>query len=269
MYLEQVSAFSVLAQKKVNTLRERPLSILLSGILGGVYIGFGIILIMTIGNEVPPEFRKILMGISFGIALTLIVFAGADLFTGYAMYCSFAVLQNAISLQNALKISVSVWCANLLGAILLAVLYKFSAGELVKNTDTVLHAIALKKMNGAPVSWFFNGVLCNWLVCLALWMSARTQSDTTKCIVIFWCLYAFIASGYEHSVANMAVFALSLAGPFVEGINLVGALQNLLWVTLGNILGGALFLGGFYWYIAAPGKEINQGTELNSLNETK
>src|SRR5438552_2010037 len=89
-------------------------------------------------------------------------------------------------------------------------------------------------------------VLCNWLVCLAIWMSARVNSDSAKCIVIFWCLLAFIASGFEHSVANMTLLGLSLVGNHPATVSVGGFGWNLLWVTLGNIVGGAVFVAGAY-----------------------
>ena len=86
-----------------------------------------------------------------------------------------------------------------------------------------------------------------WLVCLALWMSARVTSDSAKCIAIFWCLLAFIACGFEHSVANMTVLGLALAGQHPDTVSLAGAAHNLAWVTLGNAIGGGLFVAGAYW----------------------
>jgi nitrite transporter NirC len=92
-----------------------------------------------------------------------------------------------------------------------------------------------------------RAILCNWLVCLALWMSARTTSDAAKCILIFWCLLAFIASGFEHSVANMTLFSIALLGDHPAAVSLAGAGHNLLWVTIGNTLGGVLFVACGYW----------------------
>src|ERR1051326_1253573 len=82
---------------------------------------------------------------------------------------------------------------------------------------------------------FARAILCNWLVCLAIWTSARMTNDTAKCIVIFWCLYAFIASGFEHSIANMTLFAIALLAPHPASVTLAGMGWNLLWVSLGNI----------------------------------
>jgi nitrite transporter NirC len=99
---------------------------------------------------------------------------------------------------------------------------------------------------------FARAVLCNWLVCLAIWMAARVDSDIAKCAVIFWCLLAFIACGFEHSVANMTLLGLALAGNHPEAVSIAGAAWNLAWVTLGNVVGGAVFVGGAY-YVSTHG----------------
>ena len=98
--------------------------------------------------------------------------------------------------------------------------------------------MALAKTQAPALTLFMKGVLCNWLVCLAIW----------------WCLLAFIASGYEHSVANMTLFALSWFGAHSDAYTLGGIGHNLLWVTLGNTVSGALFMGLGYWY-ATPKAE--------------
>jgi nitrite transporter NirC len=102
-------------------------------------------------------------------------------------------------------------------------------------------------MNAPAIELLARGMLCNWLVCLALWMSGRTQNDMAKAIVIFWCLFAFIASGFEHSVANMTLFSISMLGEHPETVSLSGVAYNLLWVTVGNIIGGSVFMALGYW----------------------
>ena len=110
-----------------------------------------------------------------------------------------------------------------------------------------MQSVAAKKMELPATALIARGALCNWLVCLALWMSLRVSSDSAKCIVIAWCLLAFIAAGFEHSVANMTVHLLALFGPSNEAISILGATYNLVWVTLGNIIGGSVFVGFAYW----------------------
>lgn len=250
MYEVQVETFSNHAAEKVKILEQRPIVIWIGGLLAGAYVGIGIILIMVLGTDTPPEFRKLVMGATFSIALMLVFFAGAELFTGYTMYTAFGVLKKRFTVYRAIQVCTVVWLANLVGALLLAWMYKLGGGVLTESPDTVLQLIAYKKMNASAVQLFFNGILCNWLVCLAIWMAARMKSDTTKYIAMFWCLFAFIASGYEHSVANMTVFSLALLGPDVQGIDLAGAGFNLFWVTLGNVVSGVVFMGMGYWYMS-------------------
>ncbi|HMG60381.1 MAG TPA: formate/nitrite transporter family protein, partial [Burkholderiales bacterium] len=118
--------------------------------------------------------------------------------------------------------------------------------------DTLVMKVAAAKMNGSAVALFARAILCNWLVCLAIWMSARVDSDSAKCIVIFWCLFAFIANGFEHSVANMTLLGLALVGNHPETVSIAGFAWNLAWVTLGNIVGGAIFVAGAY-YVSTHG----------------
>jgi nitrite transporter NirC len=110
--------------------------------------------------------------------------------------------------------------------------------------------VAAYKIASDPVALLSRGALCNWLVCLALWTGARTKDDTAKCILFFWCLFAFIACGFEHSVANMTIFSVALFSPHGGAITVGGAAYNLLWVSIGNAIGGAVFMALGYWTIA-------------------
>ena len=140
------------------------------------------------------------------------------------------------------------WAGNLAGAVLLVVLFAIGGGGgLLSAPDTLVMKVASFKMNDTAAALFARGILCNWLVCLALWMAARVTSDSAKCIVIWWCLLAFIACGFEHSVANMTILGMALAGNHPETVSLGGAAWNLLWVTLGNAVGGGIFVAGAYW----------------------
>lgn len=114
----------------------------------------------------------------------------------------------------------------------------------------LLQQIAAAKMNAPLGVLLARAVLCNWLVCLAVWMSAKVDSDTARCIVIWWCLFAFIACGFEHSVANMTLLSLALLGAHGAQISVSGLAHNLLWVSLGNVVVGALFVASAYWLVA-------------------
>jgi len=256
--IETVKQFAVLSRTKTHHMRVDPLGFAVSTLMAGAYVGMGIILIFSLGQHADPSVRNLIMGASFGIALTLVVFAGSDLFTGHTMYATFARLTGACDTLDLVKSWSATWIGNLVGSVFLASLFVAGGGGSVLQAggQDLLHAVAMKKMSASAGELTARGMLCNWLVCLALWAGVRTKSDVAKCIIIFWCLFAFIAAGFEHSVANMTVFSLALLSEHPDMVSLSGAAHNLLWVTLGNILSGAFIMGGGYWLVAGrPGSE--------------
>jgi nitrite transporter NirC len=197
------------------------------------------------------------MGASFGIALTLVVLAGAELFTGNNLIMTIGVLCRQASVQDLVRVWVWSWAGNLLGGVGLAALI-VGAGVLAPAA-TLIDGTAAVKMNAPALQLFLRGALCNWLVCLAVWMSLRTEDDTAKCISIFWCLFAFIACGYEHSVANMTLLALAMFGPHGETVTWLGFWRNLGWVTAGNVVGGAGFVAAAYWATSEEAAQVVGG----------
>ncbi|HKW37032.1 MAG TPA: formate/nitrite transporter family protein [Burkholderiales bacterium] len=247
MYAETIDGFAKAAERKLESLRRNPGGFLVSSMLAGAYIGMGIILIFTLGNQAPPEFQKLVMGATFGIALTLVIIAGAELFTGHTMVMALRAFMGIGSLGDVAASWTMTWIGNLAGSLVLVGLFALGGGGgLLSSPDTLLMKVAAAKMNASAGSLFARALLCNWLVCLAIWMAARVNSDAAKCIVIFWCLLAFIASGFEHSVANMTLLGLALAGNHPETVSLAGFAWNLGWVTLGNAVAGAVFVAGAY-----------------------
>ena len=218
-----------------------------AALMAGAYVGLGIILIFTLGNLLDPSVRPLVMGATFGIALTLVIIAGSELFTGHTMFLTFGVKAGSISHGQMWAILPQTWLGNLVGSVFVAMLYSWGGGSLLPVDTSIVHSVALAKTTAPAMVLFFKGALCNWLVCLAIWMALRTEG-AAKFIAIWWCLLAFIASGYEHSIANMTLFALSWFGNHSEAYTLAGIGHNLLWVTLGNTLSGAVFMGLGYWY---------------------
>lgn len=232
-----------LADTAVKKCAMRPQSRFVGGMLAGAYVGVAILLIFSVGSQVPVPFRALVMGASFGLALVLVVTAGAELFTGYVLYFGFACSTNKTNAVTGVLISASVWMGNFLGAIFLVSIYWFSEGYLLKVEGAgFLQSVAAKKMSLSPSAAFARGMLCNWLVCLALWCAKRVDSDAARILIISWCLMAFIASGFEHSVANMTVHVVSLIGPSNPSLSVGGAAHNLFWVSLGNIAGALLMV---------------------------
>jgi|TARA_B100000678_G_scaffold290041_1_gene302003 nitrite transporter NirC len=248
MYRKSIDYFANFARDKVKALKRNPGGFFVGSMMAGAYVGFGIILIFVLGSAADPQSKKLIMGTSFGIALTLVVFAGAELFTGHNMYMPLALFKKKITSNDLILVWVTVWVGNLVGSAFVGILFVLGgASGIIDVIDSFVNHVAIDKMNASVVQLLARAMLCNWLVCLALWMAARTNNDTAKCIVIFWCLFGFIASGFEHSVANMTLFSIALLGEHPEAVSLYGAGYNLFWVTIGNLLSGSLFMAGGYW----------------------
>ncbi len=248
MYLKFTMQLAENAVVKIDFLNKNPLGFFMSTMMAGAYIGIGVIMIMVLGNEAEFASRKLIMGCFFGITLTLIIFAGAELFSGHILYMTFGVLHKKLKIFTVIKDWVICWYGNLFGAMLLSFLFILGGGAgLIGDGPSLVHEAASVKMNSTITELVARAILCNWLICLAIWMSNRTQNDVAKCILIFWCLFAFVAVGYEHGIANMTVFTIALLSNHSSDITIMGGVYNLLWVSFGNIIGGAGFIGVAYF----------------------
>lgn len=253
MYTETLEHVIETALKKKALLERSLLRYLISAGMAGAYVGLGIVLIFSVGAPLyAAHFPAVnlVMGVSFGVALTLVIFAGSELFTGNNMYYTVSSLSGKTTWRFTLKNWFWCFTGNLLGALLLSLIIVGSGIFDGIPQDHLLLSIAAKKMTTGTAALFFRGILCNWFVCLAIWTSMRTKSDTAKLILIWWMLFGFIASGYEHSVANMTVLGLALLLPHPETVSLAGWFHNMIPVTLGNIVGGAFFVGTLYRVIS-------------------
>lgn len=249
MYEELVQNIANLAVAKENLLKKGLTKYLVLSLFAGLYVGLGIILIFTIGGVVGDSpYKRVIMGASFGIALSLVLMAGSELFTGNNMIMTVGSLEKKVSWLTTLKIWVYSYIGNFAGSILAAWLFFMAGlgngpvGEFIVKTTEL-------KMNAPFMDLFFKGILCNILVCLAVLTFIKLKEETAKLIMVFWCLFAFITSGFEHSIANMALLTIGLLLPHPETVSLLGLMNNLIPVTLGNMVGGAVVLGFGYWYV--------------------
>jgi nitrite transporter NirC len=148
--------------------------------------------------------------------------------------------------------------------VVLAAILKLAGGGVLLTDGAALFAkTAAAKANGAPIPLLFKAILCNWLVCLTVWMCARTSSDGAKLGLVFWPVMMFAACGFEHSIANMFTFALALLSGTPD-VPLGGVLANLAWVTLGNAIGGMLMVGAGYW-VQSQGAQAPRGTTATPI----
>lgn len=248
---ETLSVQADAAVHKADGLRS-PGRFLLSGMLAGGYIGIGVVLMVSTAGPLVTAgdgLAKLVSGLVFGVALTLVVFAGADLVTSAMMVLPQGALMRAVGPWRAAATILATFAANLVGALVFAGLI-VASGVLRANAagGAMLSDMLAAKAHEGPIEMVVRGILCNLLVCLAIWMAARVRSDVAKIMLIFAAILAFISSGFEHVVANMTTYGIGL---LTGDPNATWALfgGNLLWVGLGNLVGGALIIGLGYWVL--------------------
>jgi nitrite transporter NirC len=238
------------AEKKAKILKESKSSYLMAAALAGMYIGISFIFIFTVGaylHAAHSPFYKIAMGLSFGVALSLVMVAGAELFTGTNMVMTIGALEKKTSWMDALKVWAASWVGNLLGSLVTVGLF-LATGLAKGDVSKYIIEGAQGKIAPSALQIFARGILCNIMVCLGVWCYYKLKSEAAKLIMIFWCIYVFITTGFEHSVANMTL--LPLASILSKGVEVTvgGVFHNIIFATLGNIVGGALFIGFPYWF---------------------
>lgn len=221
------------------------LPLLTLGGLGGAFISFGALFYLAVLTGADPSYGPIRLaaGAAFALGLILVIVGGAELFTGNALMVM-AWVDRRIGARDVLRNWVLVYAANLAGALVIAALVNaagFDSGELAR----LAARIAAQKIALPPQELLARAVLCNILVCLAVWLSYAARDAAGKVLVILPPIAAFVALGFEHSVANMFLLPLGLLG----GAPITGGdiVRNLCWVTLGNLIGGGGGVALSYW----------------------
>lgn len=238
--------------------RMARLPLLMLGMLAGAFIGLGSMLFAIVKSDASLGFAasQISGGLVFSLGLLLVVVAGAELFTGNNLL-AMAWADRKISSAELLRNWVLVCAANFVGAAGLALLV-FLSGHTAMNDGAVGRAvvkIALAKQ-GLPM-WeaFFRGILCNVLVCMAVWMAMAGRSVVDKAVAVIFPITAFVAAGFEHSIANMYLMPLAMliqqASPVAgqTAVTWSGMGSNLVAVIAGNLLGGSVLVGLTYHVI--------------------
>lgn len=274
MHEDTIGDVADAATKKARVVRGNLSAYLVHSAMAGAYVGLGIVLIFALGSPLAAAdspFTGLVMAGTFGIALSLVIVAGSDLFTGNTMIMTVGVLEGNSDWADLAQVWTWSWVGNLVGSGVVAIL-AVTAGTFDGNTSLVL-AIASSKINAAPMTLFAKAILCNWLVVLAVWCAFKVENEMAQLLMIWWCLLAFIGSGFEHSVANMTLLSMANMLPHGADISWVGMAYNLTVVTLGNIVSGALMMGVAYWYVAetdhstpsvqpsTPAKSASQGDD--------
>ncbi len=255
IFSDDFNAVCEAGKTKVGFLKRNPLGYFIASMLAGIFVGFGIFLIFSIGGLLTGQpYAKVVMGASFGVALSLVIMAGSELFTGNNFVLTAGMLGKKVTFGETLKIWIICYIGNWVGSVLIAAVF-FGAGFANGAIGEFIASASAAKMAVPAFPLFLRGVLCNILVCLAVWCSFKCKSESGKLIMIFWCLFAFITAGFEHSIANMTLLTISLFAPFEAAVSVPGYFYNILIVTLGNMMGGILFVALPY-YIISKKKEV-------------
>ena len=217
-------------------------------VLAGAFIGLGAVfyIVTVTGSDLGYGPTRLLGGLAFSLGLILVIVGGAELFTGNSLII-LARADRKITTLQLLRNWLIVYFGNLVGAIGTALLVHLSgvlSGDALAGTAI---EIAEAKLSLPAHEAFFRGVLCNVLVCLAVWMCFAARNVSGKVMVIIFPITAFVALGFEHSVANMFLLPI---GMFEAGVfDLPRAAGNLLIVTAGNVAGGGILVALTYWLI--------------------
>jgi len=257
--------------EKIGVAKARlPLiSMLMLGVLAGAFIGLGALYFVLIKSDASLGFAtsQLLGGLAFSLGLILVVVAGAELFTGNNLL-AMAWADSKITTFELLKNWTIVCCANFIGAAGLALLVFFSGHAEMNNGAIADEYVKIATAKCTMPFWtaFFNGILCNVLVCLAVWMALAGRSVIDKVVVIVFPISAFVAAGFEHSIANMYIIPLAMlletfgnTVPNTPAITWLGFFSNLVPVVLGNLIGGSVLVALIYHVIYrwAPGRNKN------------
>jgi formate transporter len=269
---EMAQAAVATGAKKTHRSWDR---VLVSSFLAGAYISFGGLVAITVSSGLDPAtwgtLPTLFLGAAFTLGLVLVVIAGSDLATGNMMMVPISAMKGRIGVGDVVRNLTLVLIGNLIGALFVAYFLAVQTGVIghagaegsAGLTYERLASIATAK-GTVESHWqvFLRGVGCNWLVCLAVWMSLSTRSVAGKVVVIFFPIMAFVAMGFDHVVANMFFIPAAIwAG--VPDIGWGDALLNWLFAGVGNLIGAVVFVATSYWYlflrdrpeVPAPGSE--------------
>jgi len=261
--------FNGISEKKVSLPAAK---MIILGILAGVYIGFAAHLATTIATGTTEwlGLKKFMIGAVFSCGLMLVIIPGSELWTGNNLMV-IGLMEKKFGFGPLLKNWVLVYLGNLIGSLLLAFMIAKSSGLLSSSIGGTAIKIAVGKVSSGPFgdlshnyAYFFRAIGCNWLVCLAVMMAIAAKDITGKVLGIFFPIMAFVASGFEHCIANMYFIPAGLFAKMFPGAVEASGLsqealaqltwssmwsQNIVVVTLGNLVGGAIFTGCVYWWL--------------------
>ena len=242
------------------------------GMLAGAFIGLGSLYFTLVASDASLGFAaaRVTGGVVFSLGLLLVVVAGAELFTGNN-FLAMAWADGCVSWREVLRNWIVVCASNFVGAAGLALLVYLSGHWEMNGGAVGATYLKIAAAKATLPAWraFFLGMLCNILVCMAVWMALAGRSVVDKFVAILFPISAFVAAGFEHSIANMYFFPLALLlkwhglalPPGGDAVTVAGMLGNLGPVIAGNIVGGSVLVALVYWVIYLRGRPPGAGSE--------
>ncbi|GER65869.1 transporter [Weizmannia acidilactici] len=255
---EAVDSVIQMALNKKKVLEESLLRYVTKAALASMFIGFAIIICYRLAEpffDAKSPVTSFMSSIFFGAALVLIMFGGGELFTGNTMMFSMSTLKKATTWKDALANWAATYAGNIIGAAIFGLFIHYTGLYADTENSQFLMTVVSGKISLTTTQMLFRSILCNWLVCLAFWVPINVKGDGTKIASMMLLVFGFVISGYEHSIANMVLFSLSLAAPHPDTITLAGILHNLGVVTIGNMIGGGVFVGAMYAFLTSKKKD--------------
>lgn len=250
MFNEEYKAVCNGAIGKSNLLKKNPLGYFIASMVAGLFMSFGSFVTFYLGSIVSAgdaaTWTKPVQAFAFASALSLVVMAGAELFTGNHFVMAAGAFRKAVSWTDAVKLWVVCWIGNLFGSIL-GVAGFWLTGIPRGDVSAYFGQIAIGKVSLEPLPLLVRAIFCNILVCLAVWCATKMKTESGKLIMIFWCIFIFMVCGFEHSIANMSILGVAVA----DGtISIMQYIYNILLATVGNMIGGIIFVALPYHLIS-------------------
>ncbi|MGO9019850.1 MAG: formate/nitrite transporter family protein [Syntrophobacteraceae bacterium] len=255
IYVEKAADTGV---NKINLLVNDPSRYMLRSLGAGMFLSIVVFVFWTLMHNLQDmPFGKVIASAFFGVGLMGIVFANAELFTSNNMYLTVSSAEGRTSWRQAVMLWIACYFGNLAGTVFIALLL-FGAGSLSElPANHALFTGALHKAHLAGHVIFMKGILANWIVCLAVRLALRSKEDVAKIMILVLVVFIFVYLGFEHSIANMGTFSMAMLGG--SALTLGDASHNLLYSTLGNVVGGVLLVGLPFVYINPSEREEQIG----------
>lgn len=242
MYNKDIEIITKLAQRKYDNADKYPVKYIMRAVVTGFYVIVAIILSYTtagILNPKYPEVARVIVAATFSLALALIVFLNGELFTGNNLIMSSGIYAGKTTFKMAFKVWVYSYIGNLIGSIIISYIF-IKSGASFNIIRDYIEPIINAKLSLTISELILRGMLCNFIVCLGFLATIKIYSDSGKLIMMFWCVFAFAIAGFEHSIANMGIFSVGFFA--LDNISLLEIARNIIWVSVGNLIGGGVLL---------------------------